>query len=129
MNQDRFKFRAWDQRLKKIVYPDVLTQNINLGLFIQKAFDFTTGDFYYPFDSDLILMQSTGLKDSEETLIYEGDIVKLKRKAGWGSKAGDIEDVKWDTRKCRYTIGNSDLTDTKHLTIIGNIYENSSLKH
>jgi hypothetical protein len=67
------------------------------------------------------------LSDVNGVEIYEGDIVKLKRKAGWGTAAGDIEVVKWDQRKCRYTIGNSDLTDTKYLLVIGNIHQNPEL--
>lgn len=124
---DRFKFRAWDQRLKKIVYPDVLAHNINLGLLIQKAFDFTTGDLYYPFHDDLVLMQCTGLKDSEGRLIFEGDIVEIHN--GYNIKiALGTHTVVFRGIGFWFVDGENDgfvFTNPSYIIkVIGNIYEN-----
>lgn len=60
------KFRAWDKASKKMIYK---------GFFIED------GEVcaYEPYDpSNLIVMQSTGLKDDENNDIYHGDIVDVK---------------------------------------------------
>lgn len=120
---DRFKFRVWDTNWLRMKYQG-FTINPTTG-----KVHWTDETWLEEETDQLIPMQSTGLKDSKGTLIYEEDIVKLKRKAGFGTSSGQTEVVQWDNRKCRYTIGSSDLTDTKHLVVIGNIYENPNLKH
>ena len=116
---DRFKFRAWDTDWLRMRYEEdyVIVPDTGNPHWIHNQ------ETIQREATQLILMQCTGLKYSTDQLIYEGDIVKLKRKAGWGTSSGQTEVVQWDSRKCRYTIGSSDLTDTKHLTVIGNIYE------
>lgn len=111
------KFRAWDG--EQIRY-DVT--GFEHGKSNEMAGIFLNGDYHAI--SETPVMQFTGLLDRNGKEIYEGDIVELKRKAGWGTNAGDIEVVKWDSRKCRYTIGHSDLTGNKYLIVIGNIHEN-----
>lgn len=59
--KNRFKFRHWDKRINKMFYPE---RNDSFG--------------YYVNNSDIIeTMQSTGLKDKNGKLIYEGDIVQF----------------------------------------------------
>lgn len=59
--KDRFKYRYWDKRINKMFYPE---RNDNFS--------------YYVNNSDIIeTMQCTGLKDKNNKLIYEGDILDL----------------------------------------------------
>jgi len=116
------KFRAWDNEFKKM-----------------KQIDIQEG-----FDSELLLMQFTGLKDKNGKEIYEGDILKLgdedkepkttfsevywceyqskfmhkRRFLTGGGSAGELNT--WNN----YLDG---IKDLDFCEVIGNIYENPEL--
>lgn len=71
MNTDRFRFRAWIQAIKEMNY----TPRLLIDPILQDP-----GDWNH-----LILMQCTGLKDSEDRLIWESDIVE-EQGTGIGKK-------------------------------------------
>jgi len=67
---DRFKFRAWDPRTNEMFEPSQIT-------FIEAGWSVDKGrGISIPYQPRIILMQSTGLKDKNGKLIFEGDIVK-----------------------------------------------------
>ena len=111
MSLDRFKFRRWDGYIRKLGH---------VNWFDIKDLD--------EFPDNYILMQCTGLKDSEGNLIYEGDILE------WDTKEGMIFKywVVWDDEFGAWTDHDKELTISELLKdednrIIGNIYENPEL--
>jgi uncharacterized phage protein (TIGR01671 family) len=132
---DRFKFRAWHSEQKRMIDiyglgSDFATENTLDGV------DPGTNAFMGDDFEKLTIMQSTGLKDKNGTLIYEGDIIK------WGHLSGSYEnpvriavvEIKPDIQfrltngKHTFIFGNFIYKATdKALEIIGNIYENAEL--
>lgn len=119
--QDRFKFRIWDKKQKKLAYPNDNPYHnmemVNYLLFVNNSnlkWDINNYE----------LMQCTGLKDKNGELIYEGDIVKLynqnykiiyeQRGAYFGLYISKNE---------TYYLNDIN-TQTSNMEIIGNIYEN-----
>lgn len=67
---DRFKFRFWDKE----------TQTMQKIPMVELRHRITLDKIFA--DDRVIFMQCTGLKDKNDKLIYEGDIVRLKAKNG-----------------------------------------------
>ena len=113
------KFRAWDKKLKKmfeVSFIDFDTKliglNINLEIII---FDF----------DDVVLMQSTGLKDKNGKEIFEGDVVRI---------FDSLYTVFYDNEEGSYRLKPHDerwvidyMSNFSHggnFEVVGNIYEN-----
>ena len=128
------KFRAWDSVKKKFVEHFFITEN---GLICNM--EKQTSDYNFPMPvekSELILMQSTGLKDKNGKEIFEGDILKVANNdSSW------FEVVKYDHDKAmfiskevnlKYEVPETPLYDLFSpypfkVEVIGNIYENPEL--
>ena len=130
------KFRAWNKALNKMYSHEELlslTKNIVMN-------KFATG-IYLPFNSDINLMQYTGLKDKDGTEIYEGDIVEFLDEEVNYSHYGYEYDAFINIGKVIFshdelmgwdiTNRNMDLEEVWHyreyIKVIGNIYENPEL--
>lgn len=121
---DRFKFRGIHPVLGEL-------QEIKFIDFIHNTVDFGDGDIFNI--EDVKIQQSTGLKDKNRKLIYEGDIVKFNF---------DIDEIKavvsWDDKELiGFYLNTTDYFKDKYVTdydfykndyeVIGNIYKNKEL--
>ena len=118
---DRFKFRVWQTELKepKMKYNSGLVINNNEII-----------------EDGCVVMQSTGLKDKNGTLIYEGDIVRFKNNITINGSKTHIAVIEHNEvfnafmyhAECIgfYTV-NKAQNKKFDVEVIGNIYENPEL--
>ena len=117
------KFRAWDSVKKKFVEHFFITDN---GLICNMERPTSGYNSPIPVEkSELILMQSTGLKDKNGQEIFEGDIVSID------TDEFDSLFVKYETG-IYWLMDNEECVEHlsdyyKYVSIIGNIYENPEL--
>jgi uncharacterized phage protein (TIGR01671 family) len=129
------KFRIWDKHAKRMSYgtPELYDDMIGFRF---EHFSVETDSF-----DDLVLMQSTGLKDKNGVEIYEGDIVEgqaIKSNGGFEYKGKvefvcqsnvhgycitDISGGSWDIEQLGARISLDHTTGI----IIGNIYQHPEL--
>lgn len=135
---DRLKFRMYDTNVNKMYMPndfggvesiyECLKQQINWDLDVDYDIKFNH------LEDGRFFMQSTGQKDKNGKLIYEGDIVKFNFDTD-----GIIAVVSWDDNEGQvgYYLNTTDYFKDKYVTdydfykndyeVIGNIYENKEL--
>ena len=126
------KFRAWDKLRKRISVVDRIyfdTKGVQLR---------DDGGLYWRHFREVILMQSTGLKDKNGKEIFEGDVVKRYRspffKAKWEYQIETVIKEKASLllgREFGKNFGtipfDSPFAKSVLLEVIGNIYENPEL--
>ena len=120
------KFRAWNKATKEMhEADDIVSLNFEKKQICVKTLFFGQLS-YYNFD-DIVLMQSTGLKDKNGKEIFEGDIL--------GSKDGLLNGVvlyrtdlaMWTVDLIRYNNFERLCNVANDRKIIGNIYKNPEL--
>lgn len=128
------RFRAWNKATKEMYgADDIIAINFEEKEICVQTIYFEQGlpdsrDLdYYDFD-DIVLMQSTGLRDKNDREIFEGDVIKAnywlevvsfsEEKAMFVSKEIGFPETSL------YDLFNSDIFTVE---IIGNIYENPKL--
>jgi len=122
------KFRAWDKKENKIVYPEFIVEN-NYGVLIPA---FLRDDYCYDCyidehlnynkQDDIVIMQYIGMKDKNDRDIYEGDIIK--------HSGGEVGVAKFKDGCFGVELLNGDFlicVPFEHHSVIGNIYENPEL--
>lgn len=119
------KFRAW------WIQDEVMTHIDTLD-FLQGGIRVSDGCWHEKFLGDeVILMQSTGLKDKNGVEIFEGDIVLFTIEDGFDyvyGKPGRINlSLQWGAGVRASSRGNYPLRKCREVRIIGNIYENPEL--
>ena len=136
------KFRAWDKKNKKMLYPgnewyDICCGGVEGVLAIPHS---TVYDGVENKSKEWIPMQYTGLKDKNGREIYEEDIVKFKLLTRDGENRG-IGIVEWNDIERAWVVkvikSDSGMPIWKYyllgfikdeqLRVIGNIYENPEL--
>lgn len=138
MNRE-IKFRAWDSVHNKIIYlKDVVSFEYNNGFDVYelyfeennlkcRGYDDFDDDFGGTIvnETDLPIMEYTGLKDKNGVEIYEGDKVMFDYE--W-TRPDEIGVITWNKDTASFQIkGHIPSSSMKHLDrmkVIGNIYEN-----
>ena len=124
--EDRFKFRVVyynDVEKKYFIFePDLISAD---GTARAYAYGESGADEYY---DTVTLNQCIGLKDDDDNLIYEGDIIRVFHVSG--TMQGEIffDVVKWNNLRHRFDTENHGIIDEDDvLKVVGNIYENPEL--
>ena len=121
------KFRVWDKDCEMLKPASYLALKKRAVVYSIDGFAIATRPI-----KEIILMQSTGLKDKNGEEIYEGDIVKAVAFLKW------IGIVKYDNEKAAFMLDGVNDTHTRDnyvymsqfdddFEILGNIYENPEL--
>lgn len=139
-------FRAWDKKESEILdvmYIDFSGNKVGVCNVPKKMFKDGRLHTIYSIEIDwneVELMQYTGLKDKNDTEIFEGDIVKRTHLFDGGYGETHIGEVVYDKEYARYVISRpqkhiepktedlrNTLSDKSTYEVIGNIYENREL--
>ena len=142
MKNDRFRFRAWDKKNKRMLY-NIENAYDGSGVEDKKGNDVETCyvdcfSSFFPYDDndkneEFVVEQCTGLKDKNGRLIYEGDIVKI---------TGDIMTMPLKYMDCLFKVIWADIgfcfemldendglgfCECWEYEVVGNIHENPEL--
>lgn len=144
---DRFRFRVWNKKNKEMIYnAEIAYDGMNYNTSWQIGKNTNDGwvdcfGYYLDYPEDYEVMQSTGLKDKNGKLIYEGDIVNqiyedetiYKCEVVYNNCSFQLKHIEdknknyINTPMYCYAINYLGHYTEKRLEVIGNIYENKSL--
>ena len=132
---DDIRFRAWIPETEKM--GEVVAMDWNDSQIITCHIDINgTVDKYYPnyngFGDAITFLRFTGLRDKDNKMIYEGDILRIIT-FGFDSEKM-VTNVLYSNGQFRlangrnmFYFGQSDMTKMDDAIVIGNIFENADL--
>lgn len=132
------KFRAWLPTLQWMCEVTVIDYDLR-SVDICRIEDVARHTEMRVDKDEVVLMQSTGLKDKNDTEIFEGDVVRFSHLSGHLFN-GFINRVAWDKHNAAFKLVPLDMTwsdtyfsnfegDTlKSLEVVGNVYEKDKLE-
>lgn len=144
------KFRAWDKKTNEMYVADSIGWNCVTQKIEHVNIVNQNDSVWIGLDEDeldnIVLMQSTGLKDKNGVEIYEGDIIKLFNKKIFKIEWRESEDIGCNGGEYYFSISGfipvkldgtvdnqgececaySEMVE-KEVKVIGNIYENPEL--
>ena len=120
------KFRAWDKRIKKMLYTDIANKFIGSEM---EFYPIVFGVHDLTYSHHLELMQYTGLTDKNGKEIYEGDILEQedgrRTRVVWHDYCAMFDLVGIIGKGVPHPIYDR---PERLQTIIGNVYENPELR-
>lgn len=123
--QNRFRFRIWDKFCETWLTDFAINQDGEINRFFNNE---------EALKRRFVLMQSTGLKDKNGKLIYEGDVVNGTCGVYWGKMIVKFNEneakfymYRIDKRYTDLHFHGKNQEDNFELEVIGNIYENPEL--
>ena len=145
--EERLRFKVWNKRLKKMYDVRSMSYYKNKIVRIEVCEKYKNGesdilifDEYERMIDECVLLQCTGMKDDNNILIYEGDIVDKGTRCKWiitwfKNRFIIVPDFEYENRNkwandrvCgfAYFENNHSYADEDD-EVIGNIYENADL--
>ena len=133
MSEDRFRLRAWDtgcEYMIEFAADYYLDDDLNTLTFGAALNHYVAGD--HDDGTRFKLMQCTGLRDKNGTLIWEGDILKCELYDDCGYDTGKYFNtvVKWREASFEYLEWipiNSTIIGDHNIEVIGNVFEHPEL--
>jgi uncharacterized phage protein (TIGR01671 family) len=129
MTPNRFRFRAWDRKNKRMITPSEAKDYQSIIAMCQfgNQVGFINADgstFWSPYCT---LMQSTGLADKNGREMFEGDVLELDQ--CWNDD--DSERIRhaltWDMVVSGWLKDMTSPTKYRAFYVVGNVYENPGL--
>ena len=134
--KDRLKFRIFCKSENKMMLfnnPTLINGEVGEGGLLFKNYDHKITNVQEMSPDDFVVMQATGIKDKNGTLIFEGDVLREIYDTGEGDTGVDYTQVKWDENSAGFVMFRPDLPhdityfddvdNWEDYDVLGNIYQ------